>query len=214
LWFDRRNGAQTLIGQTITLDDIVAEIQADEIFYYRSGGGVTLSGGEPTAQPDFARSILASCAHAGIHTAMETSGFTSWETLESMLTSLDLLYYDIKHLDADTHLRLTGVSNDRILDNFRRLRASFWSLPVIVRVPVVPGLNDSRDNMEATARFVAESGGAKRVELLPYHRYGVHSYELLGREYGLQDLPSPAADHLEALMEMISGFGVEVQIGG
>ncbi len=212
--FGRRNGVQTLIGRTATLGEIMSEIRKDEVFYYRSGGGVTLSGGEPATKPEFARAILKSCARSGIHTAMETSGFTSWETLQSLLPLLDLLYYDIKHLDNETHLKLTGVHNDRILDNFIRTRTSFGSMPLIVRIPIVPGVNDSRDNIEATARFVAESGGAERVELLPYHRYGVHSYELLGREYGLRDLQSPAAGDVKALAKVVEKFGLTVQIGG
>ena len=213
LLFDRRNGAQTLNGRIATLDDIMAEIRADEVFYYRSGGGVTLSGGEPMAQPAFARAILEACAHIGIHTAMETAGLASWDTLRSMLPFLDLLYYDLKHMDTHAHQRLTGVSNERILDNFKRA-ASFSALPVIVRIPLVPGLNDSSENIEATARFVAEAGGVERMELLPYHRYGMHRYELLGREYGLRDLQGPTPESVNALVEIVASFGLKVQTGG
>lgn len=211
---DRRNGARTQVGRTMTLGEIMAEIRKDEVFYYRSGGGVTLSGGEPTFQPAFARAILEACAHSGIHTAMETCGLANWETFRTMLPFLDLLYFDIKHTDADVHQKIAGAGNDLILENFSRLKRSGNAPPVVVRIPLIPGVNDSRDNIRQTAQFIADAGGVERVELLPYHRYGVHTYALLGREYGLADLKAPTADHLDTLKDIVSSFGLAVQIGG
>jgi len=146
------------------------ELKKDAIFYERSGGGVTLSGGETLAQPEFATSILGLCQGACIHTALETCGHAEWGIFEEALKPVDLLLYDFTHMDPVKHKKYTGVSNRLIPDNARRASHKL-SIPMWARIPVIPGYNDSPENIEVTARFITEELGncVKRVNLLPYH---------------------------------------------
>jgi pyruvate formate lyase activating enzyme len=186
----------------------------DGIFYERSGGGVTLSGGEPLAQPEFASSILRLCKETYIHTALETSGHVDWAIFEEVLKFVDLLLYDFKHMDAAQHKSYTGVSNSLILDNARRASHEL-SIPMWARIPVIPKYNDSPENMEATARFIAEELGncVKRVSLLPYHRLGETKFERLEVNYSVSTDP-PSEEHLKKLQRIFERFDLAVYIGG
>jgi pyruvate formate lyase activating enzyme len=208
------SGARRLVGKTITVAGILREIEKDEVFYYRSGGGVTVSGGEPLAQPAFTAGILQACVSRGIHTAMETSACAVWERLTRLLDWLDLIYVDIKHMDDSVHRRMTGVGNLLILENIRKLIRAGKRPAVIVRIPVIPGINDTAENLEQTAGFLGELGEIQRVELLPYHRYGRHSYEATGRTFGLAEVAAPSDDRMQALAAFFGTHGARVQIGG
>jgi pyruvate formate lyase activating enzyme len=206
------NQALELVGSHVTPEELFREVDKDSPFYRRSGGGVTVGGGEPTAQHAFVAEFLERCKQYYMHTAMETCGYVKWKHLEKLLEHLDLVYLDIKHMDAREHRRLTGVSNELILKNAARVSAL---RPMIVRIPVVPGCNDSDENILATAKFAAGLGEHfERIELLPYHQFGTQTYGRLGKEYGLAGLEPPSGSHMERLKGIVESCGVEAQIGG
>lgn len=206
--------ARSLTGRTVHVSDIIQEIHRDEIFYHRSSGGVTLSGGEPLLQPDFALAILKATRYRGIHTAMETCGYAKWDILSKLCSCLDLIYIDLKQIDPDAHQKLTGVSNELILDNIRQVDASCLYTSLIVRIPVIPGYNNTKEEMERIAGFVSTLNRVERVELLPYHRYGIKTYEQLGREYDLHGQGSPSGQQMHALAGLFADKGIAVEIGG
>ena len=206
------NQALELVGSYMTVDELFREVDKDSPFYRRSNGGVTVGGGAPTMQHEFVAAFLKKCKQHYIHTAIDTCGYVRWEHLEKILEHVDLLYFDIKHMDALVHKEITGVSNELILENARRACAT---RSMIMRIPLVPGCNDSDDNMLDTARFAAELGeNLKRIELLPYHKFGTQTYGRLDREYELTDVEPPSDDHMNRLKEIVESCGVGAQIGG
>ena len=207
-------GARKLIGEVVSAEEVVHEVEKDSAFYHRSGGGVTLSGGEPTMQPEFATEILKGCLERGFYTAIETCGYVEWEILDKILPYLDLIYIDIKHMSSDKHQALTGVGNELILENVKRIDEADVKLPYIVRIPVIPGVNDAADNIRKTAEFASRLRRVERIELLPYHRYGLLMYRLLFRDYTLQKVSAPSEEHLKDMGNIIRSHHVPVQIGG
>jgi pyruvate formate lyase activating enzyme len=207
-------GARRLSGRRVSVAQILAQIQRDEVFYYRSGGGVTFSGGEPTAQGEFVGEVLSACTRRGIHTAMETSGHAPWDRLAQLLDTLDLIYVDLKHMSDSAHRRVTGVGNRTILENIERIARRRRAPAMILRVPVIPGINDQADNMAETAAFVRNLRRVERLELLPFHRYGQQTYEALGRVCRTAGMPAPSEDRMRALMKIFSRAGLPVQVGG
>jgi pyruvate formate lyase activating enzyme len=206
------SGALEVAGRSVTPEELVDELTRDSRFFRRSGGGVTIGGGEPTAQAGFVTDVLRLCKRRFLHTAMETCGYVEWERLETLLENLDLVYVDLKHMDDDRHREFTGVSNKLILDNITRSAAR---CSVILRVPVVPGFNDTEQNIRETARFAASLGdGFERLELLPYHRLGVDVYAKLGHGYELHDVEPPNDKDMESLKTIAEESGIEVRIGG
>jgi len=175
--------ALSLVGTFETVDDLERLVLRDRVFYDRSGGGVTLSGGEPLAQPAFAREILASCHRQGIHTALDTTAYAAWPTLAGLLPYTDLVLLDIKAYDSDRHRRLTGVSNTIILANAVALAES--DVDLVVRVPIIPGQNDDEADLRAVAHFLSGLPRLMRVELLPYNRMTEAKHSRLGLDYRL-----------------------------
>jgi pyruvate formate lyase activating enzyme len=206
--------ARKLVGYALSLSDVMREIEKDEIFYHRSGGGITLSGGEPTLQPAFAGAILAAARRRGIATAMETCGFFVWDTCKDLGHFLDLVYVDIKHMNRARHEELTGIGNDMILENIQRMDTRWTETALVIRLPLIPGLNNDSASLQATADFVQALRRAVRVELLPYHRYGVATYARVGRKYALEALRPPSANRLEAAAAIFASREIPVQIGG
>jgi pyruvate formate lyase activating enzyme len=202
-------GARQLSGQKAFVEEILAEVLKDEPFYRSSGGGVTLGGGEPFMQFEFTREFLKRCREKSLHTAVETCGYVPWEQMKEALEYVDLVYYDIKHMNSAKHQELTEVPNDLILENAQKL-FSGGKIQVIIRVPIIPGYNDAEENMKETARFVAESGG-KRVELLPYHRFGISKYSQLDREYELRKVQIPTEKHMQRLKSIVTSMGISVE---
>ncbi len=186
------HGAREIAGYAISTGALMDEIRKDMPFYEHSGGGVTFSGGEPLLQAEFLEEILRLCKDAGIHTAIETAGNVHWETMERLLPLVDLFLYDLKAIDPQIHKTCTGVSNERILDNARRLQEACPD-KLLFRMPVVPGYNDSQ--VGAAAEFAEPC----RLELLPYHRTGIGKYEALGLSYSLEELQSPSVETMRAL---------------
>lgn len=207
------SNARKLFGRHMTVDEVMAVIVRDYAFYRKSGGGITVSGGEPTMQAEFVSELFRECHRRGVHTAIETCGYTSWPQLAAVAEHLDLALYDVKHMESETHRRLTGVPNDLILSNLSKLAG--LGVAILVRVPVVPGFNDTAENMTALAAFVADlPRNVEGVELLPYHNYGSGKYERCGREYLLSNLEPPRRARLLELAEIIKGRGVACRVDG
>jgi pyruvate formate lyase activating enzyme len=174
-----KKGALKIVGREMTVADVMAEVEKDRAFYRRSGGGVTLGGGEPLAQYRFTAELLKAAHEAYLHTALETCGHAPWPHLAVVLEHVDLLQFDIKYMDSVKHKELTGQSNDLILENLKKLQSVKDPRDVIVRIPVIPGCNDSDENIRATAEFAAGLG-FNRIELIPYHRQGTSKYAQYG----------------------------------
>ena len=208
------NDARAVIGRWTTADEVFQQVAADSIFYQDSGGGVTLSGGEPLAQPEFSTDILRRCKEAGFHTALDTCGHAPWPVLEQVLRYVDLVLYDFKHVDATEHRRLTGVSHDLILENARRIHREL-SIPLVARIALVPGLNDSPENLDGTARFIAEELSlAVPVHLLPYHRLGEGKWERMGRAGERAVITAPGDTHAAGCVKRFEAHGLRAVIGG
>ena len=199
--------ARHLSGRKVTVEELLKEVKKDEPFYLSSGGGVTLGGGEPLVQFEFTREFLKRCKEQHLHTAIETCGYAPWAHLEKILKYVDVIYYDIKHMDPVKHKELTGVSNDLILENARQLLATKKD-QVIIRVPIIPGGNDSEENIKNTAMFVVEVGG-KMMELLPYHRFGAAKYAQLDRKYELREKEQPTEEQMNRLKAIVESLGLE-----
>jgi len=180
------------------------------LFYQNSGGGVTLSGGEPTHQPEFLWHLLKASRESGFHTALDTSGFVKPEILKRVLEHTNLVLYDIKHMDPAKHKELTGVDNRLILENARMIAAT--GKPMIIRVPLIPGHNDSKENIKALAEFML-SLGLKRVDLLPYHSLGKIKYYRLGMEYKLGDLKPFAEGEVAKIKADLESYELQVGVG-
>jgi pyruvate formate lyase activating enzyme len=205
-----------LIGKSVTPAEVVAEALLDRDFYVSSGGGVTLSGGEPLLQPQFTLAILSALRDEGIHTALETTTHCAWDTIAAALPLTDLFMIDLKHLDPAKHQAATGVTNERILANTRRLAQT--GKPIIFRTPVVPGVNDTTAEISAIAAYVRDLGSLREdggaglsLELLPFHRLAEDKYTSLGLEYRAATLEPPTRDHIAALAAVASEAGIQVR---
>ena len=205
------NDVLEISGEYQSVSEVVAEAVKDELFYRNSGGGVTLSGGEPLQQPDFAYQILKSCKERSLNTTVDTCGFARWEVMEKFLEVTDLFLFDLKHLDPEQHLRGTAVGNELILSNLEKIldqkRSRVW-----LRVPVITGYNDS----ESYARQLAEMMGPlplEKISLLGYHEWGRPKYGFLGREYPCTGKTGPDENSLDHLKQIMQQSGVEVTIG-
>lgn len=206
--------AWKIFGREMSVDDVMQEILKDLPFYRTSGGGVTFGGGEPLLYPDFVSAVARRCRAEFIHTAVETCGYVPWENIAKVLGDIDLFLFDIKHVDAQAHKKLCGRSNELILDNLKRLSQKS-GVEVVIRVPLIPTFNDSAENLKATAQMAASLGGnIRRIDLLPYHRFGEKKYERLGRDYALAGVKTPTDERMQELKSLVEGYGVEVRVGG
>jgi len=196
------------MGQLMGVEEVVQVVNKDTLFYRNSGGGVTVSGGEPTHQAEFVKALLARCQESGLHTALDTCGLVEWEVLEEILEFADLVLFDLKHMDSEEHRKLTGVGNEIILSNLEKL-AKVKS--VVVRIPLVPGLNDSKTNIEASGEFLARIG-VSRVDVAPYHQLGVGKYERLGKKYPLPDVDAMSDEGTDLCIQVLERYGLEVDI--
>ena len=205
-------GALKKYGVPMTVEEVAAEISRDEVFYFHSGGGVTISGGEPLYQPRFTAEILRECKRLGIHTAIETCLFAPWDCVEAVLPWLDVLYVDIKLMDEGLHKRWTGAGNRLILENLRRIDGSFYNIEIIARIPLIPGVTDTDKNLSDAVEMLSRIKKLKDIELLPYHRLGIETYRNLGREYSLKDLVPPSEEHMlerrKYLARLMKEFGI------
>jgi len=189
-------------GEWVGVDDVLRVVEEDDAFYVRSGGGLTLSGGEPLAQGAFVRALLRAARARGVDTAVETSGLCNWKTMKEIAPLTNRIFFDIKCLDAEKHEQVTGVPNTKILDNFKRLRSELPEVDVVARTPVIPGVNDSEEDILAIAEFVSSAGGASGYELLPYHGFGEPKYAKLGKHYRLSHLEPPTEARMAELRKV------------
>jgi len=210
-------GAIHWVGERRTAGEVMAEVRRDAPFYDHSGG-LTLTGGEATMQPAFAEALLRLAQAAGIHTALETSGHTQWAVFERLLPHLDLMLYDVKHVDSELHRRYTGLDNALILENLRRI-ADLPAPKLVVRVPVIPGFNADAASLTAIAAFVLGLGcRVSAIDLLPYHTLGKAKYHALGRDYPWEEEPRLTDAEMqrlaEVVVEVVGLAGLPVRVGG
>lgn len=198
-------------GKRMTVSEVMLELQKEANLFRRSGGGITLSGGEPLAQPKFARELLKACKEKGWHTAIETTGFTSKDVIEDVFPWIDLALTDIKAINPEVHRQNTGVDNSIILENL--IRISFIT-KVIVRIPVIPGVNDNSDEIRGIAEFARLMSGVDTIHLLPYHTFGENKYNLLGRIYPMNETESSNETKMETLKKVVESMGFHCHIGG
>lgn len=190
--------ATVMQGKVVTVEEVIEEVKKDIPFYNNSGGGVTISGGEPTMQPEFCMSILKESKKAGMHTALDTSGFVKYETLREILQYVDMVLYDLKVVDNEKHRSYTGVSNELIISNL--LAIDELEIPIEIRMPIIPGYNDSEDDTSSACDLINKLSSVVRIKILPYHRLGEGKYERLGMEYKLKGLEPPKREHIERLV--------------
>ena len=195
-------------GTEYTVEQVMDRVKRDLPFYKRSGGGVTVSGGECLWQPEFTLALLKACKEAGIHTAVDTTGYCKWEIMEKILPYADLFLYDLKQMDPDKHRRVIGVENERILDNARRLSKAGAKLQV--RIPTIPMFNDNEASYRDFGKFILELGDAvETVQLLPYHNLGVVKWERLGRPGPALEAIPPTEEHMKELKNLLESMGVK-----
>lgn len=200
-------GALQVAGEWRLLCEIESEVLRDRNFYRNSlEGGVTISGGEPLLQWEACRQLLRDFKTEGLHTALDTCGCVPWEYLEAVLADTDLFLYDLKAMDSEIHRRLTGRGNERILDNLSRLCAS--GARIRIRMPLVAGMNDMPELIEQTAGFLETRPGIEKIELLPYHSYGISKYEAIGMEYTGQNFTSPTEVTMKKLIRLFSAHNL------
>lgn len=199
-------------GEDITVEELMPRLIRDEFYYLRSGGGVTLSGGECLHQPDFAPHLLHACHDLGYNTAIETTGYQDWNIIERYIPHLDHVLMDIKHMDSEKHKAFTGVANELIHENAKKFAKADVNL--IIRVPVIPTFNNTPEEITAIAEFAASLPGVERLHLLPYHRLGQGKYEGLNREYTMRGIEPMTKEYMNMLLETAKKSGLICQIGG
>lgn len=201
-----------MAGRAMTVAEVMDEIRRDRIFYDDSGGGVTISGGEPLNQPAFLKALLAACKADYLRTAVDTSGYGGRDLLLEIAPQTDLFLYDLKLADPTKHTIYTGVSNEKIIENLRALgdvHKNIW-----VRIPVVPGINDSPDEIEALAGIILQVKGVQQVNLLAYHETAAHKFERLGRPYRVGRISAPTGRHMDSLADRMRRLGLNARTGG
>jgi pyruvate formate lyase activating enzyme len=198
------------VGRRLSLGQLAQEIEKDRIFQEQSGGGVTFSGGEPLSQADFLNSILDYCREKEIHTTVDTCGFAPTDVLEGIARKTDLFLYDLKVIDEKRHQAFTGESNRLILENLKRLAA--MGKKTIVRLPVVPGVNDDEENIHETAKFLRSLKAVSDISLLPYHNLGRNKYRGLEKKNEDEFTP-PSAECLDRIKNDLEGYGFRVNLG-
>ena len=207
-------GKPKVIGRDVTVAEVMETVEKDRPYYMRSGGGLTLSGGESLCQPEFARDLLHAAKVVGINTAMESMACAKWEVIEEILPYLDHYLMDIKHMDGNKHRQFTGKSNELMLENAEKIAAS-GRTKLSVRVPVIPTFNDTQDEIRAIAMFADKLPGVEDIYLLPYHRLGQDKYEGLGRKYELPHILPPDPEQMEKLKRTVEETTrLRCQIGG
>lgn len=204
-------GALDFFGKYTTLEELLETVKKDEQFYRESDGGVTIGGGEPTFQSSFTLEFIRECRKHYLHTAVDTCGYTLTSEGFKVLEEADLLLYDLKGINLEEHIKNTGVSNEIILENLKRLNS--LEKPIIIRIPVIPDFTDSERNIESTAKFLSTFKSVIRVDIIPYHEYGKIKYEQLGREYSL-NLRKLTQQKLDNIKVTLENYGLKIHLGG
>lgn len=202
--------ARTISGKTMNIEEVLEIVKKDSLFYRNSGGGITASGGEPTYQPDFLQEFFKRCQENWFHTCLDTCGYVQWDVFESILEYTDLVLFDIKHMDQVKHRELTGVNSDLILKNATKIVQK--GKPIIMRLPLIPGYNNSKENVKAVGEFMNQLG-LRRVDILPYHQLGKRKYESLGKKYILRDVKSYKEEQVDLIIRELESYDLDVSIG-
>jgi len=204
--------AMQMVGRDMSVEDVLSEVEKDRVFYEQSGGGITLSGGDPFVQAAFAEALLDGCRERGMRTAVDTAGLSQNGVLDRLAAKADLILYDLKCMDDTRHREFTGVSNAPILDNLRRLaagRTEIWA-----RIPLVLGVNDDDDNIRRTIAFLSSLKTIRRVGILPYHSGGLEKARRIGRESHFRKFETPSEGRIAAVEAAFREAGFEVRRGG
>lgn len=205
------NEARNLVGKEFSPKELLKEIKKDEIFYEESDGGVTFSGGEPLLQIDFLEEMLRLCKEQGIHTTVDTSGYSDFKNFKRILDYTDLFLYDVKHLDDNMHKKYIGVSNELIKENLIKL--SELNANVFARIPIIKGINDDEKNIDETIEFLREIN-LEQINLLPYHKMGMEKYERVFKEYKLTGNEKPSKKDIDDLLLKFQQLNTKIKIGG
>jgi pyruvate formate lyase activating enzyme len=201
------------VGDYMTIDEVTNTVVRDSSYYRRTNGGMTLSGGEPLVQWQFAVALLRDAKRMGLHTAVDTTGHAEWDVFAEVLRYTDLVLYDVKHIDARRHEEATGVSNDRILDNLQKTLADS-NVVVWVRIPIIPRFNDSEEAIANICAFVRTlPHPVEKVSLLPFHKFGGVKYPALGKAYNWEDIPLINEYQMEAFKKLVESYGFSADIG-
>jgi len=211
LWSLRRelSGRSQGLGWRIQRQEIVSLLIKDTLFYDESGGGVTFSGGEPLSQPEFLLELLQGCGQEGIHRAVDTSGYAPWSILQPIAEETDLFLFDLKLMDPQAHLQYTGVDNQQIMQNLHNLMELGYH--GIVRMPLIPGINNQIENLEAMAEFMVKSTQPWPIQILPYHHMQIGKYEKMGRPYLLPDLTPPTHQQIQEVVDFFRAKGLQAE---
>jgi len=201
--------ALEISGRAMSVKQVLAEIERDRTFYEQSHGGVTFTGGEPLSQPRFLLELLSACRTRSLHTAVDTSGFTPWPILNEIRPFVDIFLYDLKLMDEARHIEWTGVSNSDILSNLQRLSGAGHE--ILVRIPVIPEINDDTENINAIGEFLASLPHVPPVELLAFHDIAQAKYTSLGMEYGMKSIHPPTQSKMQASIAVLKRFGLQVE---
>ncbi len=204
--------ALEMIGREVHTEEVMAEIKRDIPFYEQSGGGVTFSGGEPLLQPKFLRSLLKHCRERSIHTAVDTCGFVDWKVMDGIRAYVDLFLYDLKLMDGVLHRKFTDATNTLILKNLQTLSERGHN--IIIRVPIVPQVTDTTENLRQIGAFAAGLPRLSRLDILPYYHIAVEKYRRLDRDYSLEKARPPAPEKMSQIAKTLGDFGLPVHIGG
>ena len=207
-----QNGKEKVVGRDVSVEEVMKTVKQDLPYYRRSGGGLTLSGGEMLCQSEFAYALLRTAKESAINTAVETTGFAKWETIEKLLPYIDTVLMDIKHTNSAKHKEFTTQPNELILENAKKIAENAKKL--IIRVPVIPTFNDTESEIAGIAKFAVSLQGVDEINLLPYHSFGRDKYEGLGRQYMMGDLPSPTDEKMQKLKAVAESYGLKCKIGG
>ncbi len=204
--------ANSTIGKTMSVAEVMKEIKKDIVFYDESGGGVTFSGGEPLMQPEFLLNLLLACKQAEIHTTIDTCGYADKMVVEKMLAYTDLFLFDLKLMDNKTHQKYTGVANQKIYENLKLILKT--EKEIHIRIPVIPGITDEINNINDIIAYLKTLSGIDKINLLPYHKIGTHKYERLGMVFKARDIKEPSDEKMQSLKEQFTSAGFEISIGG
>lgn len=212
------SGSKVIKGQQMTVQQVVRTVEREYAFYKNSGGGVTMGGGEILMQAQFVYEVLQACKEKGISTAIETCGYGNWEALSKILTVTDTIQMDLKSADDKRHREITGVSNELILENIRKTDAAmetpeYVGKTFIIRMPIIPGMNDTEKDARTAAAFLAELKHCSWVEMLPFHNFGEGKYSKLDKAYEFAHIPNSTQEMLEPLRDILAGCGLEIRIG-
>ena len=199
--------AVELVGSVVTVNDVLNEVLKDKVFFENSKGGMTISGGEPLSQPEFTKELLRKAKRKRIHTALDTCGYANWSILGSILEHVDLVLYDIKLMNSRKHKEYTGVSNELILENLKKI--DVMGKPIWVRIPLIPGLNDSDSEFRQIGEYLSEIEHLERVDVLRYHKMAESKYEHTGQDYSLKGLETPDKKQVERHKMILMGYGLK-----